>query len=436
MDRRTGMERIQQLAAGLTLLLLMLGDAVAPIRITASVSVSAAVTALLTYGFLLLLPAISFLTRGSKQKSTEPRQPRKVPKILWIFLAWALMDTVTHGTGVKALQNISCYFLFVGSIQAFSRLSEKYDIRFAKAVVILGWLRATVYAVELGLDGFGAAGVFPRRSFAIQALLIMAVMIPFGGNNRWCRLLPFVLLLEITLSGSRTAMAVGAVLLSLSMRSSGVVRLSRTAFRAALIGLAGYFALILSPDLQERFFSGDLAWNVQGVPLNAEGRAILWSIVTEHAQSNPWTGFGAGSASHVINEVLGTQDQPHNEYLRLWHDFGYIGLGLWLIGYLLLMVRCWQGTRGHSTGGAAPHYAALLALLGIGLMAITDNVFVYYYAMVPLGAMVGISLAQPGPDTERRSPTRPAACGRPRTNWESEGALLGRELRRTTLKGS
>lgn len=343
--------------------------------------------------------------------------------ILWIFLSWGVCVTAVDGLTVQGVQNLACYFLFLSSALIVShRVKEQGADRFIKFVVVVGWLRAGLYAVDLARFGFEAHGVYAARAFGIQAVVIMAAVIPFGRYVPGARLLPYVLAVETALSGSRTAMAVAGVLLAMiPMCCARRVRRVRAVVRLAAVGTGGYLAVTCIPVLHDRFFGGDVVM-FQGAEVNSSGRDLLWSVVSDHARTRPWTGFGAGSATRIVREVVVTSGEPHNDYLRLWHDFGYIGLGLWITGYVALMVGCGWRIRRSSGRESALHYGALFALLGVGIIMITDNVVIYYYAVLPLGVLVGLSHAglrsvdeRPSAVDEARSrPFPPAPQGEPR----------------------
>ena len=44
-----------------------------------------------------------------------------------------------------------------------------------------------------------------------------------------------------------------------------------------------------------------------------------------------------GSASQLVGETFTGLDQPHNEYLRFYFDYGVVGLALFIAGYLSLL---------------------------------------------------------------------------------------------------
>ncbi|MDQ1006968.1 O-antigen ligase [Streptomyces sp. V4I23] len=409
MNRATGITagRKLPLVAGLALAILLGGDVTFRFKVMPSVTASAAITALLTYLWLLLSIGILAYRKtsgitwnghvGDHGVRRVTRASKAIPATLWIFLSWAVLVTLLNGVTVGGLQNLSCYFLFIGTALIVSGVaSEGSSIGFIKGVVIVGWVRAVMYGVDLLLSGFGASGVSGPRVFAIQALLIMAVVIPSGRGEKMARLLPYVLFLEIVLSGSRTAMVAAALLFVWSPFTRGQrgFRPVRSLVTVGLLATLGYLALTHLPQLRNRFLAEDVTL-INGTPVNTSGRDLLWEVVIAHAQTSPWAGHGAGSATAIIREIVRTAGEPHSDYLRFWNDFGFIGLGFWLLGYMGIAVRCWRRARARSSGDAGVHYAALMALLAIGLLAVTDNVLVYFYAMVPFGALIGLSLACP-----------------------------------------
>ena len=90
--------------------------------------------------------------------------------------------------------------------------------------------------------------------------------------------------------------------------------------------------------------------------------------------------------------MFGTITHPHNDYLRLFHDYGFAGLGLFCVGYFYMIVRTFRSALRSSE---PMHWSAALGLAAVAIAAITDNVLIYPYAMIPLGVVVGASLALP-----------------------------------------
>ncbi|MBN0048821.1 O-antigen ligase family protein [Streptomyces actuosus] len=412
-------------AAAAALLTLLAGDTGRAVEFAPSVTLSAVVTTLLTFLWVLLtvtLPLFrdaddslpgkhaEFIHGGAPKNRKRHTSAAWVHVILWMFMCWTVLDTALQNFTVQGAQNLACYFLFVSTVLLVASCARSGDAhRFSRAVIAVGWARAGIYAVDLMRFGFGAQGVFAARSFAIEATLIMAVAIPLSRGSGWAaRLLPYALFVEVVFSGSRTAMVVAGLLLACApLCSTSGARRVRYLLRMSVVAAAGYAGLMHIQVLHDRFFTGDMV-PVEGAVVNVSGRDLLWSVVSDHAADSPWVGFGGGSATNFVRQFVRTSGEPHNDWLRIWHDFGLVGLGLWVICFFGLIARCALLARRNAGRNARPHYAALLALLATGVVMITDNILIYYYAMLPLGAVVGLSIAD-------KDATDSAGAAQPRT---------------------
>jgi len=191
----------------LALIILLIGDA-----ISGQISTSASVTALITtvlviVALLVLYPTWLFSQRPDVRLCLLP---------LVVFLAWATVVTAIFGHfDREGVQNLAVYFLFFGTIALVGFRSQSGSgARFTELLVPVGWLRVLLYGVTLYSEGLNnSAGIYSRRDFAIEALLIMSVVMMSQDMRRRTRWLPYALAAEIALSESRTATALAAVLL-------------------------------------------------------------------------------------------------------------------------------------------------------------------------------------------------------------------------------
>jgi O-antigen ligase len=200
----------------------------------------------------------------------------------------------------------------------------------------------------------------------------------------------------MALSLSRTSTLVGGVLLVfIVLRGKRGRRLFKSLFMLLAAVLSLYMLVVHYAPFRDRFLVGDNALQVGGLEISTQGRAMLWKLLLSLSSDNWLLGQGIGSSGRLIAEYLpaGQSDSighPHNEYLRLYVEFGIVGLALFVVGYLALV---WRIFRSAKRTDHPLHWAAFLALVGIGLSAITDNPFVYPFVMLPLGSLAGLSLA-------------------------------------------
>lgn len=182
------------------------------------------------------------------------------------------------------------------------------------------------------------------------------------------------------LSGTRmaTACAAGSALLFLLLsRKSGVFKGLVILYGAALAAL---FLLTIGDQLVLRFLSG-----------STSGRDVISGHLLASTLTHPWWGVGFGHHGLLIPELVqrytGTE-AAHNELLRLRLELGWVGVGLFALGWGvlwsgLLMRRLWSNV-------------VMLGLLGLfTLYSSTDNTLFFVACLLALIALgVGSQLLQ------------------------------------------
>jgi O-antigen ligase len=353
-----------------------------------------AMLTLLTAG-IAALAAVNALSHAYRDRpgvepimrTTDPR----VPAPLVLFGLWAMISMAAHPS-TYGVQNVAVYVTFVAVVFVTSRTASAGTATvFLRRFRVVGCLVAVVYLGLVVATGAGTEVVYSARAVALALVIALAVGCAVSSN----KLVPLLLLTAIVLSLSRTASVVAVFVLFLSLALRG--RYSHRIGRILLLFGAGFAAayVVVSnvAPLRDRFFGGDQAVRYDGLRFNTSGRTELWSFTWHRALEHPWFGGGPGDAQNAIIPVFGERiSHPHNDFLRLFNDLGVVGVGLFILGLLMLMRRVW--VRGKHWKQPI-HVAAFLALFGATACAITDNVLVYSFVMVPLGVIVGLSLAYP-----------------------------------------
>lgn len=323
-----------------------------------------------------------------------------------LFLGYAVGRTVVAGrVGTDGLQNLAVVCLFV-SLIVHAASTHDDGLRSAEGwLVTVAWVLSVVYVASVVLGGLGSAAFIGGRSFALQALVFMALLVPRFSHVPRARRLALLLFAAVAMSLSRTALVLAVVTLVACFayrqpRGASAATRSRVRFAVGVfVAVALTSAAVVSvPVLRDRFFGGDRAQIVGGVTFNTEGRTVFWSTLSEGFASAPWFGHGAGTAS----ERLGMQ--PHNDYLRVLHDYGIVGLALFLSALLRLLLACWRWFRtAAGRVSARRHAAAVCALVTWALSMLTDNALIYAFVLAPLAIVVGASLGQRDRDLRAHS---------------------------------
>ncbi|MBO3457595.1 O-antigen ligase family protein [Aetokthonos hydrillicola Thurmond2011] len=315
--------------------------------------------------------------------------------IIWIWY----MHTNTLPV-VSAIQNLSVFVGFVGfivlsSIQSYRTfdLPQYMSLTFTRSAK----LSVIIYGFSILISGPGSSMLMSARSFALFAIVGLSWFV-----GMWRYRLPGGLLwgigtvLTIAFSFSRTALIISILLFPICQTSLATVKgWLRMIFTILLIVTVSYLAFNYVQPIRDRFTSvGDNA-TVGGVQVNTSGRNDAWQVAYASAIESPWIGKGPGSVTNALVASGSNINHPHNDYLRIFHDYGLIGLILWLLGYGGLIVKSWQNwqwaDRNDKTN-AHIHLAAFLALVAVALAMVTDNIVVYIFAMNPLGILLGASL--------------------------------------------
>jgi len=369
----------------------------------------------------------------------------RVPKRLIVsglpyagFLLVALFSVAWAPPGMEGIQNGLVYALFGVGVLLGGALSV-YEPQRASAVVARGmtwifWITLGIVAIQLARYGLPVVVAAYRNSgwYVTPRSIALVLLLSLGWHlSRWyagsarAAAMCLALLAGQAATLSRLATATGVVLLGvmvfLQLRFRPARMLANLPFLAAIAIAAVAVALYYEP-VRRRMFEGDTSIEVGGIKVNASGRMELWTIVVPSARERPLFGHGLGSAQGLLGtQFSGEIAHPHNDYLRLWHDVGAVGLGLLLLAWgqwLVALLRAWYRSERGRGPPAADSLAALLALLGLMATMLADNAVVYPFVMAPLGILVGVGL---GPSLQGRRVA--IAPGRPEFRGLADGRV-------------
>lgn len=373
----TSAPAIVVVAAGFMLLV----DTVTTVRF-GSFSLGAGVTVVVAGSLLALSPLV-----------LRADAARRLPIALVLFFAYAAVR-VAVAPSIDGVQNIAVLLMF-GIGVAFAARSATVE-RAGLGVSVLASCGIVISLLALVQASTGFV-IYGTRSFALAALVALAAAIAVPSGRILARIAPLLIVIAVVASLSRTASIIAVLLLA-----GLVVRLPRgrrivLALGGLAIAAVGAWTLITTfPPLRDRFLGGDNAAEFGGLSINTSGRSALWDALLNSALTSPVFGQGPGSAAALVEARFYPILLPHNEYLRLFHDLGMVGLALFALGCIALISRI--SVRAARTDHPI-HWAALFGLIAVLAAAATDNVFLYPFVMVPLAALVGLSLGLPA--TER-----------------------------------
>lgn len=351
---------------------------------------------------------LSLLLLGSLLCLALPIVPRGVASsaaMLAAFFGWVTVAILSHPPNELGLQNAAVILVMLVMLLLSARESHLNPSFAAWAGTTL--TRAVLFAALLYIVSSVASPFVGGRQFALFAVVGLAWPLSrwtYGSRKHlWFSLLIIAI---VGASLSRLGFVVALITFAIAQFQPGSsrkrVRVLVTIVSALLAILA---AITFYEPLNRRFFEyhpvSELT--VGGVSFNSEGRARMWSTTFESFKQSPWSGHGPGSAALIIRERYGL-DHPHNDYLRIAHDYGIIGIGLWALAFIVLLrktYRRWKIAHFGHEPAAVLHKSAFLALVVVGLSMFTDNSVAYTFVMAPLSILVGASLGlRPTPTTQ------------------------------------
>lgn len=340
-------------------------------------------------------------------RSDNQGRPANVPLLPLLLLPiWAFATLVIDGVNISGVQNTLVYVSLplIVALTATAISSGSLSFSSVRTAFLYAYLLgAALYAASLVVGGIGGGSIAGARSFALFAMTGVAwasSLIRFDYRSEWVILLVSLLLILLSLSRAAFAISLAIALLALSDFRSGS-RLLRTTVTTLCIVAIGYLAITHFGAFSERFSSGDVQSVLGGTAnVNLSGRENLWSITFDSAMTSPIIGHGAGSAETTIARTLGRSDQPHSDYLRVFNDFGLVGLAL-LALLVLTLIRSIPLRRKYvlTREQAAASRAAIVSLLGLLAAMVTDNPSVYLFVIAPVAAMVGLAAGLHARDT-------------------------------------
>ena len=314
------------------------------------------------------------------------------------FLALSLSYSSARMDGLRLVLKITYPILIF--LLALRFLKTKEEINSALRYWIAGGVVATFSGTALytlrGAEAFLSWGDFRYSSGLIYYSAFSMYMFSLfvltygiwrtGGNKAYGAL---ALLFGFQAVATETRITWAAVLVAFLVlegtKGRGMRRLLRVIGMAGVLGLASFYLVWHLPQLQRRVFGTEdeqpLSPTESLGQLNLSSRGELWAALYEdYLAHNRLLGQGAGSNMIVIRR--GFEEgvaAPHNEYLRVLHDAGIVGLLLFLAGIVTLFVFFRSLLRTSVRAQQRLFVRISLALLaGYAIMAITDNPFDNY----------------------------------------------------------
>lgn len=303
------------------------------------------------------------------------------PTAIWmpwiLFIATSLLFSDTQ----NALQRTAllvCPCLVAASLACLPVRDAVFSTFLRGCRVLLGLL----FLVSLLRIGVLATGRLPNvtglAGESMTATLLAALFAAdFASGSRasiWWWSLAFLLPLIAVVRG-----AILAALTTLPLTLAPMGRGVRVGILAVVAGLA--MIVFNSERVQRKMFesgSGQVSeLRLDNPNLRTSGRTRTWEIMMEQARTKPWFGHGANANEVFILETFGMKGHPHNDWVRLFFDYGYVGAGLFGLTMLVQFLHTLAAARRATGNRRVFLYAGASGFVPFVVLMMTDNVVIY-----------------------------------------------------------
>ena len=311
------------------------------------------------------------------------RYPGRVLFPWWIWVAWTLVLVLylTQARAPHALQRTIMMIspVVVGMAASTARVSS------ASALATLRFLRVLAVALFAAIawnTGFLFTGVLPEygafaASVMTAALLatVFAAEYSFGRRSSlgWWGVMQLVPLIAFT----RTGMIASALTFPLCF---GPIKVGKRLLSLALIG-AGGLLIFSTPRMQTRmFYSGSGTFSEMSFDnpdFATGGRSTLWPEFAQEIERKPWLGHGANASERFARVLAEGVEHPHNDWLRLLYDYGYLGAALFALTLLAQVFHAFLAGRGAQGLTKVFFVCAVSSFVVLSIFMLTDNIVLY-----------------------------------------------------------
>lgn len=338
-----------------------------------------------------------------------PILTRKVATILTpflIFLCWVLLSNAWGSGAIQGLQNQTVWLGFVGLICLSGHVSYQtpnFCRKFRRLLSVSTWIAVGLFLVVFSKSytGWDIPLDIGFRQFALFALLPLSWHLAawkLGNIKSLGIALGIITVIILSLSRMATLAAIIMFILAVTISKpkyvTGRLLLMGALGTIMLLVLFTQYEPLVNRD-QQYAVNSELWFRVGNIEIYGSGRVRMWSVTIESIGKSPLLGQGPGSSAEVLLATIGTLEHPHNDYLRILHDYGIIGLLLFLYWFVFILNYLWKHWRKplrHIERQSKQLYGATLLLLtGFALAMFTDNLVVYSFLMFPLGILIGAS---------------------------------------------
>jgi len=263
---------------------------------------------------------------------------------------------------------VSRYSIREAELQQFSKLCEYIALTFYVIIAFKsGILLLGVLPEITGLAAETMTGALLATLFAVRyAYEKRRALFYWAGLS----LIPIIALTRTAIAA--TGLTLPATFAPLNFRKRIIIFII-----VAAIGIGIFYTERFQKKM---FYSGEGTLadvSLSNPDLGTAGRVWLWELMEQEVTLRPWFGHGANSSEEIVIAITDVLKHPHNDWLRLRYDYGYIGT--FIFGLCLLIQVFHALKQAGNVGGENKifFYIGASSFLPFVLFMFTDNIILY-----------------------------------------------------------
>jgi len=314
-----------------------------------------------------------------------------------LFLFWTLLSFTWGGFDKSGLQNFLAFLLSISLLLLAYRITclyKKTALMFLKLILYGVLFACLLFIINYLFTGSIEGGMISPRPIGYFGIVGVSLALAFWRGYKANRFLMISLLISLTilLSLSRMAFILSLLLIPFSgLINTNNKRMFGVILITFIVLISIYYITFYYEPLRNRFFSGDLSIQIINFNINASGRINIWRLVLDSYTRSPILGQGAGSSNTLTNSHYYYIDHPHNDYLRLLHDYGIVGTIIWITSKIKVLncILSRKKSKFENKTEKTLKYASFLIIISLFCLMLTGNPLVYNFFMCPFGIIIG-----------------------------------------------
>jgi hypothetical protein len=302
---------------------------------------------------------------------------------LWLWLPWGCFVVIYTAVSdaPNAIQRSIMMLcpLVVGMVISKAQIGKNALGALRKLMLYMAIVLSALVVFKTGILLTGVLPMITGLAAEVMtaSLLCTAFAAQYALGDRtvlkWWAILATIPVIAVT----RTAIAVNGLTLPLTFAPLAILKRLIILCLIVMVGIGIFY----SPRVQKKmFYSGRGA--LEDVRLENEdfattGRSYMWNKMWERIDEQPLLGHGANASESFISKLTGGLKHPHNDWMRLLFDFGYVGVVIFALSLLMQTLHAYRMAKRTVGDISLLFYAGASSILSFILFMFTDNIILY-----------------------------------------------------------